>query len=95
MFSRPIFISFGLALGIVCGDTSEYPGKRIYPEDYGAVGDGVSDDGPPIAAACSAAATTRIPLSFRQKYRLAGSTSLRCDTAYLAGAILVDRKSVV
>jgi hypothetical protein len=83
-----------IALGILGRDASARAGNAVYPEDYGAAGNGSSDDRPPVAAACSAAATAGTSLVFRQKYRLASSINLSCNTTYLTGAVLVPDSSV-
>jgi hypothetical protein len=76
-----------------CGASAQL-GNVVYPEDYGATGDGSSDDGPAVSTACTVAAAAGIPMVFRQKYRLPSSVNLMCATRYFVGAVLLPDSNV-
>jgi hypothetical protein len=69
-------------------------GNAVYPETYGATGNGSSNDGPAVADACSAAFAAGVPLVFRQKYRTTSSANLTCNTIFSTGAVLLPDNSV-
>lgn len=64
------------------------PSAGIFPENYGAVGDGSTDDAPALASACTAAAAASVPMIMRQKYALATNRTLSCNVAFMPAAYI-------
>ncbi len=56
------------------------PATELYAKDYGAVGDGVTDDGPAISRAVRDAVSSQLPLLFEpgKTYRIEKSTNQSC-----------------
>jgi hypothetical protein len=62
-------------------------GRGVRPQTYGAIGDGVADDGAALGSACLAASAAGAPVALSSgTYRVAASRSLDCDVAFSAGA---------
>jgi hypothetical protein len=91
---RPIFLIVVIAQFFVGFGVRAQLGNAVYPETYGATGNGSSNDGPAVADACSAAFAAGIPLVFRQKYRAASSANLTCNTIFSTGAVLLPDNNV-
>jgi hypothetical protein len=62
----------------------------VYPEAYGAVGNGSADDTAAIASACSAAASAGQQVMFTKTYALAGALTCAAKMAFVDGAYLAS-----